>query len=341
MPDLDLSSLLSPLAGDAPCGPDLVYDPEFGALQRLMRVRAEQQFGDTVIPAEEPDWVAVHEQALALAQRTRDLRVAILLMRSRARLQGVAAANQGLQLVQGLLERHWEHLHPQLDASDGGDPTERMNALADLAAADAGLADWRAARLTEQRDSLTVRQIELAAGKVSARPGEFVPTPDGVNQALQDARTRWPDIDQRLGAGLAALKAIETLLADRVDSALRPDLKPLRLTLQALAQWATASAADTAGAAALDTGAALAAPATAGARPAGSGVPGAIHTRADAIQALERVCDWIEQHEPSHPAPLLIRRAQRLMSKNFLEIVRDLVPEGLDQVQRLAGLESS
>ncbi|HEY1398097.1 MAG TPA: type VI secretion system protein TssA, partial [Roseateles sp.] len=60
----------------------------------------------------------------------------------------------------------------------------------------------------------------------------------------------------------------------------------------------------------------------------------------DAVRALQRVCDWIERHEPSNPAPLLIRRAQRLMSKSFLEIMRDLNPEGVHEIEKLAGTTS-
>jgi type VI secretion system protein ImpA len=33
----------------------------------------------------------------------------------------------------------------------------------------------------------------------------------------------------------------------------------------------------------------------------------------------------------------LIRRAQRLMNKSFIEIVRDLAPSGVDQVELIAG----
>jgi type VI secretion system protein ImpA len=60
-------------------------------------------------------------------------------------------------------------------------------------------------------------------------------------------------------------------------------------------------------------------------------------TREDVIRILDNVCDWLQRHEPTNPAPLLIRRAQRLMTKNFMEIIRDLVPEGVDQVEKLAG----
>jgi type VI secretion system protein ImpA len=54
---------------------------------------------------------------------------------------------------------------------------------------------------------------------------------------------------------------------------------------------------------------------------------------------LENVCKFIEQSEPSNPAPLLIRRAQRLMSRSFVEIIQDLAPESLDSIQKLAGLQ--
>ena len=43
------------------------------------------------------------------------------------------------------------------------------------------------------------------------------------------------------------------------------------------------------------------------------------------------------KHEPSNPAPLFIRRAQRLIKKSFLEIVRDLMPDSLSQLEKLAG----
>jgi type VI secretion system protein ImpA len=68
-------------------------------------------------------------------------------------------------------------------------------------------------------------------------------------------------------------------------------------------------------------------------------VPGQIASREDAIRVLENVCKFIEQSEPSNPAPLLIRRAQRLMSRSFMEIIQDLAPESIDQIKKLAGLE--
>ena len=63
-----------------------------------------------------------------------------------------------------------------------------------------------------------------------------------------------------------------------------------------------------------------------------------IRSREDAIRELERVCVWLERHEPANPAPLLIRRAQRLLQMGFIDILRDLAPEGMSSIEKIAGL---
>ena len=144
-------------------------------------------------------------------------------------------------------------------------------------------------------------------------------------------------------AGLPAqVTHLDTLLSERVSTA-SPDFKPLRLLVRALAE--VAAAAPTATVPVLERGlpATSAMPGVVPAWVAATATavvaaPGEITSRDDAIQALARVCAWIERHEPSHPAPLLIKRAQRLMTKNFFEIIRDLAPDGLDSVEKIAGL---
>ncbi len=49
------------------------------------------------------------------------------------------------------------------------------------------------------------------------------------------------------------------------------------------------------------------------------------------------MCRYFELHEPSHPAPILLRRAQRLLSLDFYEIIRDLAPESLPKLDLLSG----
>lgn len=339
LPPLDLESLLAPLDEAEPAGPDLVYDPEFTELEQAGAGKPERQYGDKVYPAEPTDWVAVREHAMALSARTRDLRVALWLARCGARMDGLGGFSQGLQLVHGLMSRLWDSVHPQLDSSDNNDPTMRLNALAPFSASDAALADLRAASIAPVRGSLTMRHLELGLGKADAGSDETTPTEAGVLEALAALL--------REHAGLAELAQtthdtavqISALLEERVGSAAAPDLTPL-LKLLAMLKDAVARVGGTteAGAAPEPGDASNDALGVAGA----SGVAtGAIRTRSDAVRELERICTWIEQNEPSNPAPLLIRRAQRLMDKSFLDIIRDLAPDGLVQVERLAGTDTS
>lgn len=330
MADLDVDSLLAPMPGPSgPCGPDLDYDPAFAALEEAATGKPERQYGATVIAAEPPDWVAVREQALALAARTRDLRVAVWLTRSAARTEGVIGAARGLQLLAGLVERCWDDVHPVLDASEGNDPTSRLNALYPLHHA-AGLDDLRAAPLLPVRGSLTVREIELACGRADPRAGEAVPTQQGVVAAIVAAFAASPLLATSMAGGLAAAQALVAALEARLGPALSPELSPLVDLLRCVAEAGARAGALTRQAHAGDD-----AVPTASQRPKSGG---AIESRDEAIRTLERVCDWIERNEPTNPAPLLIQRAQRLMKKkNFLEIIRDLMPDGLGQIEKLAG----
>jgi type VI secretion system protein ImpA len=332
MPDAELESLLSPLADDAPCGADLEYDPAFLTLQEAAAGKPEQQYGDTLIPAQEPDWRVVHEQALKLAARTRDLRVAAWLARSGARVDGLAGAVRGLQLVHGLVERHWSHVHPQLDAGDNNDPTARMNALSPLVHNGAGLADLRSASLTGKRGALTVRDIELALGHAEPLPGEAVPTEDGVVQGVSAAVTEIPALATQMQDGFNAVQGLAKVLEQKLEPSQTPELAPLKKLMQRVAEAAAKARGETVDPAADGQ----VRDATAAARHLG-----AIASREDAIRALDRVAEWIERNEPSNPAPLFIRRSQRLMSKNFIDIIRDLVPDGLNQIEKLAGTSNS
>lgn len=332
---LDTETLLAALDDSAPCGPDLEYDPVFQALEQAGAGTPERQYGDKVFPAEPPDWRAVQEHALALAGRTRDLRVAVWLTRCGARQHGLAGALRGLQLVQGLLDRHWDHVHPQLDAGDDNDPTMRLNALLPLYA-DA-LADLRAATLAPVRGGMTLRELELGLGRADPLEDETRPTEEGVLQAVQQLLDKHADLAETMSAAAAAGQGIAETVQAAVGTR-APDGGPLVKLLgcagSAIARLQGGSDGEPDSDNSGNAGAMDGADAQ-GARAARGG--GSLRSRADAARELERIAAWIEQNEPSNPAPLLIRRAQRLMNMSFIDIIRDMASAGLDQVETIAG----
>lgn len=72
---IDVTALTSPISAEAPAGPDLEDDLAFAGLEAISKGKPEQQIGDTVTPAQEPEWREVKRQSLDLLGRTRDLRV--------------------------------------------------------------------------------------------------------------------------------------------------------------------------------------------------------------------------------------------------------------------------
>jgi type VI secretion system protein ImpA len=56
------------------------------------------------------------------------------------------------------------------------------------------------------------------------------------------------------------------------------------------------------------------------------------------INALDRIVDYYARHEPSSPIPILLTRAKRLVNADFLTIVRDMAPSGVENVNLIGGL---
>jgi type VI secretion system protein ImpA len=335
---IDVQALVAPISDDAPSGPDLEYDPEFIELEAVSRGKSEQQFGDTVIPAEEPEWRDVTSRAASLLARSKDLRVAVLAARAAIHMDQIQGLAAGLELVNEMTQRYWDTLHPDLDHDDNDDPTMRLNALAPLADAETFLRDVRGVYVvaSPQHGRVAVRDILIAENKLPPGADE---TPMSATQIAGIALAVAAENPEPLQAALACLehlKALESLLSDKGVLSQAPDLHPLRDMLQSAAKVA-ADALRAVGGEAGGEGEA------GESGEAGEGAPrrisGQIQTREDAIRVLETVCKFIEQSEPSNPAPLLIRRAQRLMSRNFMEIIEDLAPESVAQIKKLAGLE--
>lgn len=338
--DESFESLATALAEDAPSGPDLSYDADFMAMETAGAGKPERQYGDTVIPAEPPDWQEILGLARGLAERTRDLRVATWLTRAVTRQQGLAGAVAGLELVHRLLQDLWDTVHPVPDPEDGDEPVFRVSAVAPLFSTQAFIGDLRAALVAPIRGSLSVRDLELGLGLAEPRSDEAVPTREGVLQALGELEAAHPGTMDRLQRLRAAAAAVSSVLEDRVGISLSPDAKPLLVLVGGMAKVAVAGGSD---------GAAEGDGATSDGDVAASGAPAAvrgaaagdIRTREDALRELERVCVWFERNEPSNPAPLLIRRAQRFVNKSFLDIMRDLAPDALEQVHRVSGTTDS
>lgn len=343
-----METLLAAIADRPPCGPDLEYDPQFIALEAAARGKEGQQIGDRIVPAEQPDWGAVRQQAEALLTRTKDLRVAVLLARALVQINNLSGLRDGLKLLHGLLERYWEHVHPVPDPDDSDGLVIRLNALAPLSDALGPLSE-AGALLLEVPNALvvesgphgrvSVRDILLAAGRLQAAKGETVLSQSQIESAIAAAAAHDRGRIDAARDCVDSVNAIYSLLSDKVGTDRATDLRPLSGMLKLVAQAcnsATGEPGDAGPRAGAERGGTAAEPAAN--RPT---VAGEILSREDAMRALDSVCKFYERTEPGNPAPLLIRRAQRLINKSFVEIIQDMAPDSMSQIRNIAGLKDN
>ncbi|HKO47706.1 MAG TPA: type VI secretion system protein TssA [Polyangiaceae bacterium] len=337
MASIDLEKLLEPVSDGAPSGVNLEYDKDFLTLERLALGRPEQQMGGSIRPAEPPDYEAVVREASSLLARSKDLRIAVLLARALAHLRGFQGLSDGLALVQGLLDRYFATVFPELDPSDGNDPTMRITAVAGLCASDV-LAALRSRPLLVSRTfgPITLRDLAAAAGSAASEGAK--PDQANIEAAFQDT-----DLDEHqraanlVQAAVAHLAAIEAVF-QREHAGHGPELAALADLLRQ-AQYALVSRLDRRIAAAqpAPTASAPGSAAPGAAGPPVGGFNGDIRSRADVLRALDKICEYYAEFEPSSPIPLLLHRGRRLVSKSFLDIIRDMAPDGVSQVESIAG----
>lgn len=315
----------------APCGPDLEYDNDFLALTQAAQGKPESQFG----PAEAADWRRVVEIAEGLFERTRDLRIAIFWARAVLHTLGFAALPAGLRLLVGLIESHWEHLHPLPDPDDG-DAFARVNALTLLREPEGLLGDLRSARVIDNRaiGELDVRAIEVRFGLSPARSGEAEIGKEQIMQMVAAALAKTPAMRELFNAAQALLRQLMTLIEQKLGSGTAPDLRPVYALVGAVVSTLPPQAGLADGAE--DGEATAGGTAASGAR---RGLAGAVSSRDEAIRAIDMVCEYLERAEPTNPAPLFLRRARQLISHNFLQLMKVLAPDALSEVARVVGVD--
>jgi type VI secretion system protein ImpA len=344
VPALDVAALLTPLSPESPSGQDLSYDAAYSELFRLAEGKPEQQMGNSVIPAEEPSWREVQSGCVAILKRSRDLRVVLLALVASVRSDGVSGLRDGIALLRGCIEQHWDTFFPRLDPADNNDPLERMNVVAALAAPLESFGDplkvqrrIREAPLSRSRQlgSFGLAAIDRATNPGAPGDGKAGPQASEIDASFDDTPI------EELQASLAAVqtaaddaKAFDAFLTKTVGAGRAPNLDSFHKCLSEVR-----AALDRAlGRRGYGNGAAGAAAPGAAAAGAPS-APGEVRSTQDVLLAIDRICQYYERAEPSSPVPLLLKRARRLVSKSFLDIISDLSPDAMNQIKVISGAE--
>ncbi len=337
---INLDELLAPVSAEAPCGDDPWSTGVLAELETMAQGKPETQFSKE----EEADWPRLETRALAVAETTKDLRVAAILTATLLRTDGLVGFHEGIRLIRGYLENFWPAVFPLLDATEDNDPSERINALSNLSVS-----------LGSDGDLLKVifalRKVPLLSAPRSGRfalehylavqdPGTWPASAGTVpTEALLDAAKR--ELGDEAVAAVAAkareisadLKSIEQLFKEQAGPALFPSFESVQRELKQVLAWL--GHAEPAENNATEAGSA----AETNARSDGGGQSfgGAVRNREDVLRALDSIISYYQNCEPSSPVPFLLMRAKRIVPMDFLQLMNELTPEARDKINLLIG----
>ncbi|VXB38876.1 Type VI secretion protein ImpA [Burkholderia sp. 8Y] len=341
---------MTPIDAAAPCGADLEYDPEFVVLSSQVAVRPEAQYGDFVGVPEPINWSDVDRDCRRLMMRSKDMRLAVLFTRCRTRLAGAPGLAEGLGLLAAWLDAFAEAIHPRQGADDDEDAALeiRMNALQALTDTDGLLSDVREIALTRSSAvRLQMRDVERAFAH--PRPSDAL-APESVTRQIEDLRLQQPDVLAGFDAAAESLKQIGAWGRGHLDAYV-PDLSPLARLLDRVvatgARVAPVPVEEPAPEPAEAADSILSVDATSDERVAAAPavaepvrVPrAAALDRQAALELIREARHWFEQHEPSSPIPVLLRRAELFVGKRYAEVVKAISPEMLEQWEGENGLQ--
>ncbi len=341
-----IDELLKPVSEERPAGDDCGS----GDLSLQLHQLEEQARGtpgqERIVngqmvqdPPSEPKWLDVQKSAVDLLGQSKHLRVATILTLAALRTNGLAGLREGLMLIDGLVRHFWPTLWPALDPADGNDPQERLNLLGELgggrfvryfedvvvgqsnAMGVVRVSDLlRAQNPTGQESgpALTAAQVDAILRDTDAEQLKATGQIAGdIKRLIGDMR---PLFNEVAGAGQVPDWTALADRCDRLEVALAPYVQGAASPVPKEEETAAPGNAEPRAASPLE----------------GRGIK-RIHSRGDVVKALDELCRYYQQNEPSSPVPLLLRRAQRLAKMDFVEALNELLPDSVSQLKTIAG----
>lgn len=367
---MDIEQLLEPLSDEMPCG-------EEGSLFALEEIVKEQGAGIVAgaeVETTEPNWGQLYEESISCFQECKHLRTALFLTLASMNRHGVQGFRDGLSLIKQLIEQYWETMYPELDPDEGmGDPDgwmERENILNDMSAPLATVGDTmkflqrlRSVPLTNSRQlgrfSLKDIQAALAAGSDDEEGGESdgdAPKMSLIQGAFEDTdQDELDEMHTAVSESIELLDGIREALSEKLSQSIPPTFENVASMLKDMKRPVFKELDrrgffddddddedfdmdgdgdgddDESGESSGGGG---------GGRKADMASAG-INSREDVLKAFGLIYKYYSKHEPSSPVPLIMKRAERLVTANFYDIISDLSPSAISEIESITGTSSS
>jgi type VI secretion system protein ImpA len=260
---------------------------------------------------------------------------------------GLAEFCACLALMRGYIDEYWEQVHPLLDPEDDNDPTERVNIVASLADKTTTVAQILQAPMIRSSvmGTFSMYDVMVARGEAPHLGNGSAPEMSEIDASFMDGdlETLRQSI-ATLEQGYSDAVAIEDSITRQVGASNAVSMELLSSTLRTicdfmLRQLRSRESDQTGPDFEADTSESGGDSAVGSARSAAPAISGEIRSREDVLRTLDKICDYYERYEPSSPLPMLLKRAKRLATKNFMDILEDLTPDALSQARLIGGLD--
>ena len=335
MVDFKVENFLNPISSESPCGENLEDNLVFAQLENAAKFIGERQMGETIIPEVIPDWKKIRDLAIELLGRSRDIQVAMHLTCALLCTEGFVGLNKGLSLIKGLLETYWEDVYPRQEPGDIY-PVLLFNTLRTLNDYKKVLNPIAQIKLTQSKaGDFSWRNIEGAQSKLTATGNSTnIPDPKLIEAAFLDtALLTLKQQEQTVKQALELSQGIVALIAEKPNSVHAPDLSELIILLINIDKYLVEKIQQRATLEITTDDSGLQTPE----KRSITGKSDGIHSRDDVIRALDDISRYFERNEPSSPIPFLMLRAKKLLSMNFMDILRDMAPDAVNQAERICG----
>ncbi len=339
--------LLLPISNEQPAGVDLAFSPELDAIT-LARKFDDPSLdqGEWVADLKEADWdFVVRSCAGLLAGSSKDLRLAVWLTEAGAKRYHLRGMAEGLLVMAGLCEKFWDRgLFPE---AEDGDQEQRIGNLS-----------WILSRIPALLREVPITggpggsfsSIDFDTARRKANLGDASRPQEGVKLSDMEAARR--NNSAAFCASFAvdaqdcleALRKLERVVDDRLGND-SPAFSSAREAVEAMLRVmpVSAGAASTALPATTEASVAAADSAMAPAVPViPAGPPGAINTRAQAIEQLRVVAQFFRRTEPHSPVSYFADKAADAANQDLHTWLRSVVKDSgsLAHIEELLGVQS-
>jgi type VI secretion system protein ImpA len=346
MMSYDIQPLLTEINPTNPCGTDVTYDPSFGKLENLLQnnsssILGQESTGDGL------NWKEIASQSYDLLKVSKHLRIAVYFAFSIFKLEGFVGFQKGLEFLKTLLEHFWDNLYPRLDPDDHFDPVERINILKPLSLESAFVQsplDFIKAVIetpfckSGQLGAFAYRDYQIANGDIALLEGNTaaVPTMSQIKAAIKD--TPHDELMGTLSALEESVKCLSEInsVFSRLANNQSPNFENLESVVVKLIRFIKSNLEGEQSGNQEEAEVGSGNAASVGGQSTAAVIQG-IRSKNDVIRMLDMICNYFENNEPSSPVPLLLRRAQKLTSSTFMELIEDLCPDAMNQVKVISG----